>query len=96
MNLIPYIAIGISIFSAAIACIALIRTIKRDSIADKDKHEARVLFLSMLAGVKNHSGGMPVFKPKNEREHQLYELLVDQNRLKRMHLGYGYTIVGEI
>lgn len=92
----PYLAIGISVFSATIACIALIRTIKRDSVADKDKREARALFLSMLAGVKNHSGGMPAFEPKNEREQQLYELLVDQNRLKRGHLWHGYTIVGEI
>jgi nitrogen fixation-related uncharacterized protein len=96
MTSLPYIAIVISIFSAAIAFIAFFRTLKRESIVDKDKREARALFLIMLAGVKNHSGGMPVFEPKNKREQQLYELLVDQNRLKRGHLGNGYTIIGEI
>ena len=86
MSWLPIIATYFSAIGVYISAIALHRTIKRDFVSDKDKRDARRLFLNILSGVRDHSGGEPFFEPKTDRDQFLYELLVDQNRLKRGHL----------
>jgi hypothetical protein len=78
----------------AFAVIAFFKTMEFGSQAHKDKRDAATLYIRILSGAKSHSEGPFVVKPVDAREQYLFEILVDQNRLKRGRLGLEYTIVG--